>query len=95
MRIFDTKSDSKKITCFTFTEDDNIIKYYETNFESKFILSEDSDEIAIINQGSINIIKVNEKHMFYTYKDSNDKVFEQLKFQGDFRFFNRIIIIER
>ena len=25
LRIFDTKSHSKKITCFTFTEDDNII----------------------------------------------------------------------
>jgi hypothetical protein len=60
LRIFDTKSDPKKITCYTFTEDDIIIKYYETNFESIFILSEDNDEIAVITQGSLNIIKVNE-----------------------------------
>ena len=66
LRIFDTKSDPKQITCFTFLEDNKIInKYSDKYLESKFILSEDNDEIAILNQmGSIKMIKVNDNHTF-------------------------------
>lgn len=34
LRIFDTKSDPKKLTCFTFLEGNKLIKsFYETEFE--------------------------------------------------------------
>ena len=76
MRIIDTESDSKKLTCFTFLENNKIIKsFYQTEFESKFIVSEDSDEIAILSKGCINIIKINDNHEFYLSVKKNDKEF--------------------
>ncbi len=52
-----------------------IKSYYQTESESKFILSEDSDEIALLSNGSINILKINDDHNFYIYVKKNDKVF--------------------
>ncbi len=81
MRIFDTQSESNTITCFTFLEDNEIIKKSSEKYlESKFILSEENDQIAILNQGgSLNIIKVNDKHTFDICEQNNNKVFEELK----------------
>ncbi len=80
MRIFDTQSESNTITCFTFLEDNKIIKKCSDKYlKSKFILSGDNDEIFILNQGgSINIIKVNDKHTFDICEHNNNKLFQQL-----------------
>ena len=79
MRIFDIFSDHKKITCFTFLEDNKIIKsFYETEFDSLFRLSENSDEIAIISEGCLNIITINDRHEFKSPKMDDKKVIEIL-----------------
>jgi hypothetical protein len=81
LRIFDTQSEFNTITCFTFLENNRIIKKCSDKYlESKFILSEDDHQIVILNQGgSINIIKVNDKHSFDIYEYKNNRVFEKLK----------------
>lgn len=65
MRISDTESNPKKISCFTFQDDNKMIEsFYERDFLSTFLLSEDTEEIAVICEGSLNIIKVNDNHKF-------------------------------
>lgn len=41
-----------------------IESFFETELESKIIISEDSDEIAIINNKSLNFIYMDDKHKF-------------------------------
>lgn len=49
IRIFDTESDPRTISCCSLLEGDRIFATYVSEFESKFIVSENSNEIAIIS----------------------------------------------
>ena len=72
-----------------------IKSYYQTESESKFILSEDSDEIALLSNGSINILKINDDHNFYINVKKNDKVFLEIKSASELiRFFHRFLMFD-
>ncbi len=72
LRILDIYSDDKKITCHTFLENDSKFTDYKTELNSKFILSEDSNEIAIINQECLNIIEIGDNHEFIIHQKYNN-----------------------